>query len=100
MESEKKAEYQKTDDGVAEEFEFRKDEKDLAQVEVATLNLENRAELEKKLVWKLDMRLLPLMMLICMHYRHAVWSSMLTSAIRCLELSRSKQHRDCETRHL
>lgn len=66
MESEKKSDHKQTDDGVAEELEFRKDEKDLARVEVATLNIENRAELEKKLVWKLDMRLLPLMMLICM----------------------------------
>ncbi|KAJ5313522.1 ATPase AAA-type core [Penicillium atrosanguineum] len=51
--------------GETEEDEtFTKFGKDISEVEVATLMLENRKELEKKFLRKLDMRLLPLMMLI------------------------------------
>jgi hypothetical protein len=45
---------------------FDKVGKDISEVEVANLILGNRHDMEKKLLWKLDMRLLPLMMLICM----------------------------------
>lgn len=58
----------KKDDGhgAADEVETLDHAKDIAQVEVSVLALENRKDMEKKFVRKLDMRLLPLMMLICM----------------------------------
>lgn len=54
------------DNGGAEEIEtFNTVKKDISEVEVATVNFQNRKDMEKKLLWKLDMRLMPLMMLIC-----------------------------------
>lgn len=45
---------------------LQKDKSDISEVEVANLLIPNRNELEKRFVRKLDLRLLPLMMLICM----------------------------------
>lgn len=51
--------------GVAEEIEISPDN-DINEVGIPKLMVDNRKELEAKFVRKLDMRLLPLMMLICM----------------------------------
>jgi len=62
---------QKRDDhqGVAEEIEsFHDNDTDTDEVEVPKLTVDNRKEFEAKFVRKLDMRLLPLMMLICMTF--------------------------------
>lgn len=64
MDTDKKGHAQKNDEyRAAEEVGTVDHAKDMVQVEVS---FENRKDLEKKLVRKLDMRLLPLMMLICM----------------------------------
>lgn len=67
MHADNKADDGKGDhNGGAEEIEtFNTVKKDISEVEVATVNFENRKDMEKKLLWKLDMRLMPLMMLIC-----------------------------------
>jgi hypothetical protein len=71
MRADNKSDNGKADDhGQTGEVEtFDKVGKDISEVEVANLTLENRHDMEKKLLWKLDMRLLPLMMLICMRSR-------------------------------
>lgn len=51
--------------GVAEEIEITPDN-GIDEVEIPKLIVDNRKEFEAKFVRKLDMRLLPLMMLICM----------------------------------
>ncbi|KAJ5098387.1 hypothetical protein N7532_005388 [Penicillium argentinense] len=61
----KSSSLEKRDEGAGDELEtFPQDEKDVAKVEVANVIIPNRNELEKKFIRKLDMRLLPLMMLI------------------------------------
>lgn len=47
---------------------FSQDENKIPEVAVTNLLISNRDEFEKKFVRKLDLRLLPLMMLICMCY--------------------------------
>lgn len=49
---------------------FRQDENKIPEVAVTNLLIPNRDEFEKKFVRKLDLRLLPLMMLICVYYRN------------------------------
>lgn len=51
--------------GVAEEIEISPDN-EINEVGIPKLMVDNRKEFEAKFVRKLDMRLLPLMMLICM----------------------------------
>jgi hypothetical protein len=51
---------------------FRQDENKIPEVVVTNLLIPNRDEFEKKFVRKLDLRLLPLMMLICMYYANCI----------------------------
>lgn len=68
MGTKKKSSFEeRSKDAAAQEVDtLQKDKADISEVEVANLLIPNRNELEKKFVRKLDLRLLPLMMLICM----------------------------------
>ncbi|KAJ5690308.1 hypothetical protein N7462_004700 [Penicillium macrosclerotiorum] len=64
-EDQRSKEAKNNDSGTTEELEvLRKSEKDVFELEMVSVTMENRKELEKKLLWKIDLRLLPLMMLI------------------------------------
>lgn len=70
METNKENHPQKKDyHGEAEILETLEHAKDIAQVGVSAVSFEDREAMEKKLVKKLDMRLLPLIMLICTKIR-------------------------------
>ena len=77
-------------DEVAVELQaFEKIDKDLlSELDISS---EERMRLEKNLVWKLDMRLLPLMMLICesvdfVCLGHTTLKGRFDMMFRCLEL--------------
>lgn len=104
METDRKSDHKKVDDnGAAEEVGTFDNAKDVSQVEVFTLTFENRNKMEKRLVRKLDMRLLPLMMLICktlLSLQNMTKGEMLLKArTRRTELSGPKQHRHCTLGH-